>query len=73
VGTRLRAMACCRQGDEMIENRVAELEKEIRRLNIKLEMLIDHLNTQGQFGPPYSRDDYDRKVKQALEQANLLP
>lgn len=60
-----------RRFQQMTEDRLAALEKDIQRLIIKLETLVNHLNVQGTFGPPNSRDSYDSKVKQALARANL--
>jgi hypothetical protein len=54
---------------------MTDLEKEVERLKIKLETLIDYLNTAGTrpFGPPDGRSPYDVKVDQKLAEANLLP
>lgn len=55
------------------EERITELENEVKRLNIKLESLVNHLavvQSQG-FVAPGGRTAYDSKVKKALAQANL--
>jgi hypothetical protein len=49
-----------------------ELEKEIERLKVKLETLVNFLNAPRQFGPPNSRQDYDLMVNLALEKKGLL-
>ena len=49
-----------------------ELEKEIERLKVKLETLINFLNAQGQFGPPSGRQDYDRMVNLEVAKKGLL-
>jgi hypothetical protein len=50
---------------------VEELEKEIQILSVKLETLVNHLNVEGKFGPPYGRASYDSRVEQALHEAGL--
>jgi hypothetical protein len=52
------------------QTRIEELEKEVKRLNIKLETLINFLQF-ADLGPPDGRAPYDAKVKQALAQAGL--
>jgi hypothetical protein len=51
--------------------KIANLEKEIKRLEIRLEALIDHLNANGSFGPPYGRESYDKLAKERLQKAGL--
>lgn len=51
--------------------RIAELEKETRRLSIKLEALVNYLNMSRQFGPHDGRDNYDAMVRRDLAAANL--
>ena len=58
---------------ETSEERIVELEKEVKRLSIKIESLVNHLavvQTQG-FASPDGRTAYDTKVNQALVRANL--
>jgi hypothetical protein len=55
----------------MAEDKITNLEKEIKRLSVKLETLVNYLNTQGEFGPPDGRDRYDAMVKRDLAEANL--
>ncbi len=55
------------------EERILELENEVKRLNIKLESLVNHLafvQSHG-FAAPDGRTLYDMKVRTALAQANL--
>jgi archaellum component FlaC len=55
------------------EERITELENEVKRLNIKLESLVNHLavvKSQG-FAAPDGRTAYDLKVEKALAQASL--
>ena len=47
-----------------------ELEKEVRRLEIKLEALVDFLQTN-RLVPPDGRQPYDEKVNQLLRAAGL--
>lgn len=56
------------------EERVLELEKEVKRLNIKIEALVNHLaivHVVG-FAAPSGRDAYDKKVNTILAQEGLL-
>jgi hypothetical protein len=55
----------------MTDERIANLEKEVKRLAIKLETLVDYLNAGGQFGPLHDRDRYDSLTRQALAKAGL--
>jgi hypothetical protein len=49
-----------------------ELEKEIARLKIKLETLVDFLeNFPDGLGGPFGRADYERNVRAAIVKANL--
>jgi hypothetical protein len=55
------------------EERILELEKEVKRLSIKLESLVNHLavaHAPG-FAAPVGRTAYDMKVGTSLAQANL--
>jgi len=49
--------------------KTANLEKEIKRLEIRLEALIDYLNANGSFGPPYGREFYDKLANERLQRA----
>ncbi len=51
--------------------KIANLEKEIKRLEIRLEALIDYLNTNGSLGPPYGRESYDKLVKERLQKGGV--
>lgn len=55
----------------MREEQIIDLQNEVKRLSIKLETLVNYLNTQGSFGPPYGREAYDEKVKSNLAGAGL--
>jgi hypothetical protein len=48
-----------------------QLQKEVERLKVKLETLVNYLNMNGTFGPPHGREAYDAKVKAALTKAGL--
>jgi hypothetical protein len=49
-----------------------ELEKEIARLKIKLETLVDFLESWPDgLGGPFGRADYERNVRAAIVKANL--
>lgn len=50
--------------------RITNLELEMKRLNIKLETLVNFLNTS-KFGPPDGREPYDRWVESNLAEFNL--
>jgi hypothetical protein len=47
-----------------------ELEKEIKRLEIKLETLVNFLQVS-HLGPPSGRAPYDARVKEALKKEGL--
>jgi hypothetical protein len=55
----------------METDKIANLEKEVKQLSIKLETLVNYLNHFGQFGPPKGRDDYDAMVRRDLAGAGL--
>ena len=51
-----------------------QLEKQVKRLEIKLENLVEYLNLSHKgphFGPPDGRKEYDAMVQSALEKAGL--
>ena len=54
----------------MTEDRIENLEKEVKRLTIKLETLVNYLNAQRVFGPPHGRESYDEMVERELAKAN---
>jgi len=56
----------------METDKIANLEKEVKQLSVKLETLVNYLNVEGKFGPPHSRDAYDSMVRQELAKADLL-
>ncbi len=51
--------------------RIAHLELEVRRLNIRLETLVNFLNTS-HLGPPEGRQPYDVLVESNLDEFGLL-
>jgi len=55
------------------EERIKELEKEVKRLNSKVEALVNHLAVEQAhgFAPPEGRAAYDKKVEIALAEAYL--
>lgn len=55
----------------MSEERIEKLEAEVKRLNIKLETLVNYFNISGRFGPPDGRDLYDKWVRDELKKAGL--
>lgn len=52
------------------EERIANLEREVRRLDIRIETLVNFLNTS-HFGPPLGRDPYDVLVESNLAEFGL--
>ena len=46
-------------------------QKDLKRLEIKLETLVGFLNVGGRFGPPHGREQYDQMVKKALADNGL--
>jgi hypothetical protein len=50
---------------------MTQLEKEVERLKIKLETLVQYLNARAHLGPPWGRADYDARVEEALRRAGL--
>jgi hypothetical protein len=49
-----------------------ELEKEVARLRVKLETLVDFLESWPDgLGGPFGRADYERNVRAALVKLNL--
>jgi hypothetical protein len=55
------------------EVRIGELEKEVQRLKIKLEILVNHLQVEQApgFTAPGGRDRYDRMVATELTKQKL--
>ena len=52
------------------DERIAGLEREVKRLNIRIETLVNFLNTS-HFGPPDGRDPYDVQVESNLAEFDL--
>jgi len=53
--------------------KIERLEKEIKILKIRLDVLIRHLNqSKPSFGPPDGGNEYDQQVKAALEKEKLF-
>jgi hypothetical protein len=52
------------------KERIANLEREIKQLSIRLETLVNFLNTS-HFGPPKGREPYDLLVESNLAEMNL--
>lgn len=50
--------------------KIANLELEVKRLNIRLETLVNFLNTSS-LGPPDGREPYDLQVKSNLAEFGL--
>ena len=52
------------------DERIASLEREVKQLNIKIETLVNFLNTS-HFGPPDGREPYDVQVESNLGEFDL--
>lgn len=50
---------------------IDELQKEVKRLNVKLDALINYLQLGKTLGPPSGRSEFDSMVKSILAKANL--
>ena len=50
--------------------KIANLELEVKRLNVRLETLVNFLNTS-RLGPPDGREPYDLQVESNLAEFGL--